>query len=80
MPPDRRTYRAYGLLESDETSSPWSARPFDLKLGLSPSSPQGVAGPPLELARPVAQESYYLDIQLFADGFDLAAGESWHSG
>ncbi len=25
----------------------------------------------------MAQESYYLDIQLFADGFDLAAGESW---
>jgi CHAT domain-containing protein len=69
-----RTYRAYGLLESDETVL--VARPFELKVGLSPSSPPGVAGPPLELPRPNAT-AYPLDIQLFADGFDLAPGETW---
>jgi len=72
----RRTYRAYGLLESDETVL--VARPFELKVGLSPSSPPGVAGPPLELPKPDAA-SYALDIQLFADGFDLAKGESWRN-
>jgi hypothetical protein len=70
----RRTYRAYGLLESDETVL--VARPFPLKVGLSPSAPPGVAGPPLELPRPDAKP-YALDIQLFADGFDLGPGESW---
>ncbi len=45
-----RTYRAYGLLESDETVL--VGRPFELKVGLSPSSPPGVAGPPLELPKP----------------------------
>jgi hypothetical protein len=38
-----RTYRAYGLLESDETVL--VGRPFELKVGLSPTSPPGVAGP-----------------------------------
>jgi hypothetical protein len=69
-----RTYRAYGLLESDETVL--VARPFQLKVGLSPSAPPGVAGPPMELPRPDAK-LYVLDIQLFADGFDLGPGESW---
>lgn len=72
----RRTYRAYGLLESDETVL--VARPFELKVGLSPWSPPGVAGPPLELPKPgSAADAYELDIQLFADGFDLAQDESW---
>ena len=69
-----RTYRAYGLLESDETVL--VGRPFELKVGLSPTSPPGVAGPPLEVPRPDAKP-YDLDIQLFADGFDLAPEESW---
>ena len=69
-----RTYRAYGLLESDETVL--VGRPFELKVGLSPTSPPGVAGPPLEVPRPDAKP-YDLDIQLFADGFDLAPDESW---
>ena len=72
--PEPRTYRAYGLLESDETVL--VSRPFELKVGLSPSSPPGVAGPPLELPKP-EETAYNLDIQLFADGFDLAPGESW---
>jgi hypothetical protein len=72
----RRTYRAYGLLESDETVL--VGRPFELKVGLSPTSPPGVAGPPLELPKPgSAADAYELDIQLFADGFDLAQDESW---
>ncbi len=71
-----RTYRAYGLLESDETVL--VGRPFELKVGLSPSSPPGVAGPPLELPKPGdGIDAYQLDIQLFADGFDLAPDESW---
>jgi len=71
-----RTYRAYGLLESDETVL--VARPFELKVGLSPSAPPGVAGPPLELPQPDAKP-YELDIQLFADGFDIEPGESWRN-
>ena len=69
--PRSRTYRAYGLLESDETVL--VSRPFELKVGLSPSSPPGVAGPPLELPKP-EKTAYNLDIQLFADGFDLGHG------
>ena len=74
--PAASLHRAYGLLESDETVL--VARPFELKVGLSPSSPPGVAGPPLELPKPgSAADAYELDIQLFADGFDLAQDESW---
>jgi hypothetical protein len=61
-------------VESDETVL--VSRPFELKVGLSPSSPPGVAGPPLELPKP-EKTAYNLDIQLFADGFDLGQGESW---
>ena len=73
-PAVQRTYRAYGLLELDETVL--VGRPFDLKLGLAPNSPPGVAGPPLEIPQP-DEKPYELEIQLFADGFDFAPGESW---
>ncbi len=37
-----------------------------------------MAGPPVELPRPDSPaDAYQLDIQLFADGFDLAPDESW---
>ena len=72
--PEPRTYRAYGLLESDETVL---VEPAVRAQGrpVSPSPP-GVAGPPLELPKP-EETAYNLDIQLFADGFDLGPGESW---
>lgn len=71
-----RTYRAYGLLECDETVL--VGRPFELTAGLSPTSPPGVAGPPMELELPTPEtKPYNLDIQLFADGFDIGAGELW---
>jgi hypothetical protein len=70
-----RTYRGDGLLESDETVL--VSRPFDLKVGLSPAVHGGVGGSPPQLTHPEGEQSYALDVQLFADGFGLAAGESW---
>ena len=64
------------MASSSPTKPSSSSRPFELKVGLSPSSPPGVAGPPLELPKP-EETAYNLDIQLFADGFDLGQGESW---
>ena len=68
------TYRAYGLLESNETVL--VGAPFDLKVGLSPSPKAGVSGTAMDVRRPEPSESYKLDIQLFADGFDVGPGES----
>jgi hypothetical protein len=75
-PPQK--YRAYGLLESDETVL--VGREFPLTVGLSERPQAGVAGAPLQIPVPSPQEAYTLDVQLFADGFDLAAGESWRHG
>jgi hypothetical protein len=72
--PAARTYRAYGLLACDETVL--VGRPFVLDLGLSRAPQIGVAGAPLTIPLPDAQP-YELDVQLFADGFDLAPGEAW---
>ncbi len=68
------TYRAYGLLESNETVL--VGAPFDLKVGLSPSPQARVSGTALDVRRPEPSKSYKLDIQLFADGFDVGPGES----
>ncbi|MFL5727660.1 MAG: CHAT domain-containing protein [Chloroflexota bacterium] len=77
-PPERTppgpTYRAYGVLDCAETVL--AAQRFPLEVGLSEHQAAGVAGPPLEVPAPEA-EPYELEVQLFADGFDLDAGESW---
>ena len=72
--PPPTTYRAYGLLESNETVL--VGAPFDLKVGLSPSPQVGVSGTAMDVRRPEPTKSYKLDIQLFADGFDVGAQES----
>jgi hypothetical protein len=68
------TYRAYGLLESNETVLVGAQ--FDLKVGLSPSPQAGVSGTAMDVRRPEPSKAYKLDIQLFADGFDVGPGES----
>jgi hypothetical protein len=69
-----RTYRAYGLLDCAEIVL--AGQRFPLEVGLSERQAAGVAGPPLELPAPEAA-SYELEVQLFADGFDLDHGQSW---
>ena len=68
------TYRAYGLLDCKELVL--VEETFPLRFGLSETQAAGVAGPPIEVPRP--ETKYDLQVQLFADGFDLGAGESWH--
>jgi CHAT domain len=72
--PTRRTYPAYGLLKSDETVL--AERPFALELGISPTPQPGVPAQTMRLPVPDGA-AYMLDIQLFADGFDIARGERW---
>ena len=69
----RQRYRAYGLLACDETVL--AERTFPLELGLSKRQAAGVSGGPLRL--PAPDRPYVVDVQLFADGFDLQPGEAW---
>src|SRR5206468_10813082 len=68
------TYRAYGVLDCDELVL--VGQPFAVEVGLGDARSAGVSGPALDLPTP-ADRGYDLDVQLFADGFDLAAGEAW---
>jgi MinD-like ATPase involved in chromosome partitioning or flagellar assembly len=63
----------HGLLESDETVL--VGTPFALTVGLSASSTSSPAG--TERTSVPDAGPYQLDVQLFADGFDIAPGESW---
>ena len=49
---------------------------FELAVGLTPVPQPGVSGGPL-VRPPTSVGDYVLTIQLVADGFTLAAGESW---
>lgn len=72
VPATRETYKAYGVLACDEVVLVGRAFPLELGLGASPSA--GVSGPAMPV--PVPIEAYDLEVQLFADGFDVAPGES----
>ncbi len=55
-----------------------AAQPFELEVGLAAERQEGVSGG--ELVRPpTSVGDYVLTIQLVADGFTLAAGESWRN-
>jgi len=68
------TYRAYGVLACDERVL--VGQPFEVEVGLGDVRSAGVSGPALDLPDP-DERGYDLDVQLFADGFDLASGEAW---
>ena len=70
--PAGETYRAYGVLDCDEIVL--VGAPFALTVGLGERPSAGVSGPPMEMRVPL--KPYALDIQLFADGFDVPHGES----
>ena len=70
-----RTYSAYGRLACNEVVPVGEA--FELEVGLSPTQSPGVAGPAMTLVAPEPSSGYFVDVQLFADGFDIGAGESW---
>src|SRR5690606_8992329 len=65
---------SYALLESP--GAVVAEEEFELKFGLSPTEVAGVAGPALE--RPAGSiGSYFLTVQIVADGFDIRPGERW---
>lgn len=67
---------AFALLDCPEVVI--AAEPFELVVGLAAERQEGVSGG--ELVRPPASVGdYVLTIQLVADGFTLAAGESWRN-
>lgn len=66
------TYKAYGVLDCDELVL--VGRSFPLVVGLGANPSPGVSGPAMR--PPVPVEPYDLEVQLFADGFDVAPGES----
>ena len=68
------TYRAYGVLDCNELVA--VGQPFPLEVGLGEKPSPGVSGSAMRVRQPNLN-SYKLDVQLFADGFDLAQGESW---
>ncbi len=67
-------HRAYGLLRAPDEAL--VEVPFKLVVGLAKQRPTGVAGGPL-LLPPVEDKPYTVDVQLVADTFDLAEGESF---
>ena len=74
--PRPRTYRAYGLLESDETVLVCSpVRAEGRPVAVIATRRGGAAAGAAETGH--SADAYELDIQLFADGFDLAQDESW---
>lgn len=67
------TRTIHGVLESDETVL--IGAPFDLTVGISTAS---TPLPTTESASVIGDPApYRIDVQLFADGFDIALGESW---
>ena len=52
----------------------WSANPSRSRWGLASDPRRACQVPPMKVRRP-DQKPYMLDVQLFADGFDLAPGE-----
>ncbi len=66
--------RAHARIECDEAVVVHS--PLDVIVGLSPTAVRGVVGPVL-VRPPSSVGDYELVVQLVADGFDLALGETW---
>jgi hypothetical protein len=71
----KETYKAYGVLACDEAVV--VGQSFPLEVGLDEHPSLGVSGPAIDVPAPAPDETETLDVQLFADGFDLQDGESW---
>ena len=67
-------HKAYGGLTAPDRVA--AGEEFELRIGLSKRRPPGVAGGALSLPAP-RREAYTIDVQLVADTFDLAPGESF---
>jgi CHAT domain len=66
--------RSYARIECDDAIV--AATAFELTVGLSPTPVSGVVGPAL-IRPPSSVGDYELTAHVVADGFELAAGETW---